>query len=193
MFSNESCPDSHYRCLGDFNDCLPVYTRCNGMYDCLDHYDEEYCEDMKCPGFFKCRKSKTCVHSDHLCDGWSHCPMNDDELLCGVGCPVDCQCRGYSLLCHQPFHAAPFPRTRSLDTTDSGMTLSDVAPLHYLTRLVLVRSLTSSGGFGMFVSNLTMADFLMGVYIAIIGVADERFRGQYLHHDRAWKHSVMCK
>ncbi|KAL8572849.1 hypothetical protein ACOMHN_011098 [Nucella lapillus] len=38
-----------------------------------------------------------------------------------------------------------------------------------------------------------MADFLMGVYIVIIGIADEQFRGTYLHHDNTWKSSVMCK
>ncbi|KAL8578992.1 hypothetical protein ACOMHN_001954 [Nucella lapillus] len=38
-----------------------------------------------------------------------------------------------------------------------------------------------------------MADFLMGVYIAIIGTADEQFRGTYLQHDLTWKSSVMCK
>ncbi|KAL8591533.1 hypothetical protein ACOMHN_000547 [Nucella lapillus] len=38
-----------------------------------------------------------------------------------------------------------------------------------------------------------MADFLMGVYIAIIGAANERFRGRYLHNDDTWKNSVTCK
>ncbi|KAL8597605.1 hypothetical protein ACOMHN_001536 [Nucella lapillus] len=71
----------HYRCPGDFSDCLPIFTRCNGVYDCLDHQDEEGCEDLMCPGFFRCRVSTICVHNDDLCDGWSHCPLRDDELL----------------------------------------------------------------------------------------------------------------
>lgn len=32
--ANESCPDTHYRCPGRFMVCLPVYTRCNGYFDC---------------------------------------------------------------------------------------------------------------------------------------------------------------
>ncbi|KAL8566443.1 hypothetical protein ACOMHN_015079 [Nucella lapillus] len=121
--SNDSCPDSHYRCPGDFNDCLPVYTRCNGMYDCLDHQDEEGCEDLRCPGFFRCRESTICVHNDNLCDGWSHCPLHDDELLCDVACPVDCVCQGHTFLCFQPFTATLFPQIRYLDATGSGQTL----------------------------------------------------------------------
>ncbi|KAL8558338.1 hypothetical protein ACOMHN_012902 [Nucella lapillus] len=80
MGDNDSCPDSHYRCPGAVNDCLPVYTRRNGLYDCVDHQDEERCEALTCPGFFRCRMSSLCLHGDHICDGWSHCPLNDDEL-----------------------------------------------------------------------------------------------------------------
>ncbi|KAL8591493.1 hypothetical protein ACOMHN_000508 [Nucella lapillus] len=391
--------NSHYRCPGDFNDCLPVFTRCNGMYDCLDHQDEERCEDLTCPGFFRCRVSTICVHNDHMCDGWSHCPLHDDELACDVTCPVDCVCQGHTFLCFQPFSATLFPQLRYLDATGSGMTLSDVNNHDHLFHLILAscsltllphlmlsslrildlsnnqlqnvnvtsllglgnlytlslsknpltsiyfdtevgsqqhtlqkidlsdtsmtiyharlfqsfpslqklnltfssihtispggfqfmqqltelymggspvttfprdifkglnhlrvivtdnyklcceeilphnfhraacqapdnkissckdllqswtyrgfmwlitclsvtgnafcfcarffaKSLSSSSGFSMFVVNLTMADFLMGVYITIIGIADEQFRGTYLHHDNTWKSSVMCK
>ncbi|KAL8625319.1 hypothetical protein ACOMHN_044462 [Nucella lapillus] len=38
-----------------------------------------------------------------------------------------------------------------------------------------------------------MADFLMGVYIVIIGIADETFRGTYLYHDNTWESSAVCK
>ena len=36
--------------------CLPVYMRCNGVYDCPDHEDEKDCEEAKitCPGFYRC-------------------------------------------------------------------------------------------------------------------------------------------
>ncbi|KAL8568764.1 hypothetical protein ACOMHN_054551 [Nucella lapillus] len=126
MNSSESCPGSHYRCLGEFNDCLPVYTRCNSMYDCIDHEDEAGCEEITCSGFFRCRRSKTCLHREHICDGWPHCPMNDDELFCDMTCPTNCMCQGHAFLCPQPFSADLFPQLRYLDATGSGMTLSDV-------------------------------------------------------------------
>ncbi|KAL8595638.1 hypothetical protein ACOMHN_025674 [Nucella lapillus] len=127
MNVSEPCPDSHFRCPGNFNDCLPVYTRCNLMYDCIGHEDEEGCEELTCPGFFRCRLSKLCLHSDHVCDGWSHCPMSDDELSCDIICPVNCLCQGYTFQCPQPFSASLFPQLRYLDVTGSGMTLHDVS------------------------------------------------------------------
>ncbi|XP_076454829.1 G-protein coupled receptor GRL101-like [Babylonia areolata] len=51
----------------------------------------------------------------------------------------------------------------------------------------------SSSDFDVFVINLNVADFLMGVYVTVIGVADELFRDKYLHHDSTWKTSVTCK
>ena len=33
------CPETHFRCAGD-GYCLPVYVRCNGVYDCPGHEDE---------------------------------------------------------------------------------------------------------------------------------------------------------
>ncbi|XP_076436576.1 G-protein coupled receptor GRL101-like [Babylonia areolata] len=53
--------------------------------------------------------------------------------------------------------------------------------------------MSSFSGFSVFVINLNMADFLMGVYISIIGAADERYRGRYLYCDDTWKSSVTCK
>ncbi|XP_076450027.1 relaxin receptor 2-like [Babylonia areolata] len=62
----------------------------------------------------------------------------------------------------------------------------------FLVRQCVLKK-SSSTGFGVFVTNLSMADFLMGVYVTIIGAADEWFRGRYLHYDEVWKGSVTCK
>ena len=48
-------------------------------------------------------------------------------------------------------------------------------------------------GFGSFVISLSVSDFLMGVYLAVIGAADQVFQGTYLWKDRDWKQSVACK
>ena len=57
---------------------------------------------------------------------------------------------------------------------------------------VVVQRTASSSGFHAFVTNLSIADLLIGVYIAIIGVADSLLRGDYLFYDETWKHSVAC-
>ena len=49
------------------------------------------------------------------------------------------------------------------------------------------------GSFSIFFTNLSIADFVMGVYLAISGVADQVYRGEYLWYDDQWKQSAVCK
>ena len=48
------------------------------------------------------------------------------------------------------------------------------------------------GSFGIFVTNLTIADFCMGVYLVIIFAADLSYRGIYVSRDLQWKRSAYC-
>ena len=137
MSLNETCPDTHYRCPGEYNDCLPVFTRCNGWYDCLDHEDEKHCETTACPGFYRCFNSTVCLHADNLCDGWPHCPQHDDEWLCDMTCPAQCLCQGHAFLCSKPFSPRLFPHLRYADARGSGMTLSDLSNHSYIVYLSL--------------------------------------------------------
>ena len=45
----------------------------------------------------------------------------------------------------------------------------------------------------MFVSHPCVADFLMGVYLALVGVADRMYQRTYLWNEATWRHSPMCK
>ena len=137
MTDSEPCPDTHYRCATAMVHCLPIYTRCNELYDCLYHEDERDCEDITCPALYRCRDSTVCVHVDHVCDGWSQCPQRDDEWLCGMVCPPQCLCQGHAFLCSQPFPAHLFPQLRYLDARGSGMTLDNVINNAYLVNLNL--------------------------------------------------------
>ncbi|XP_070196452.1 relaxin receptor 2-like [Littorina saxatilis] len=134
---NESCPTTHYRCPGEMDYCLPVYTRCNGFYDCLGREDEESCEEATCPGFYRCRASSVCVHPDHLCDGWPQCPQRDDELFCNMTCPEGCMCQGRASVCRQPLSVSSFLELRYVDAGGSRMTLSDADGVVYLIHLSL--------------------------------------------------------
>ena len=117
--SNARCPETHFQCPHSY--CLPVYVRCNGVNDCPYHEDEAGCDSYVCPGFYRCRNSRICVHSDHLCDKVTSCPDNDDELLCDVTCPHSCVCIGLSFFCSQTFPAAHFPELRYVDVSGTDM------------------------------------------------------------------------
>ena len=62
----------------------------------------------------------------------------------------------------------------------------------FLYRVVIQRT-KSKQGFGVFVSHLCVADFLMGVYLALIGVADRMYQRTYLWNEATWRQSPMCK
>nr|KAG5700958.1 hypothetical protein BaRGS_034243 [Batillaria attramentaria] len=53
MNSSDSCPETHFRCPGESNHCLPVFVRCNGVYDCTGHEDEAECDKFTCPGVWR--------------------------------------------------------------------------------------------------------------------------------------------
>ena len=137
MEPTDTCPVTHYQCPGEYKDCLPVFTRCNGWYDCLGHEDEDNCETMTCPGYYKCFMSSVCVYRDHLCDGWPHCPQHDDEWLCDMTCPTQCECHGHAFLCPQAFSAHRFPEIRYLNAHGSKMTPHELRSNFYVVWLVL--------------------------------------------------------
>ena len=132
------CPESHFWCP-DKDYCLPVFVRCNGVYDCPGHEDEEGCDLYTCSGFYRCRASKICVHMTHVCDDWSQCPQLDDELLCGQSCPLQCTCHGLSFFCDQAFSANQYPGLRYLDVRGSGMNVHKLSDNQMLVHLSLAR------------------------------------------------------
>nr|KAG5686795.1 hypothetical protein BaRGS_013115 [Batillaria attramentaria] len=47
-------------------------------------------------------------------------------------------------------------------------------------------------GYDVFVTHLSVSDFLMGMYLVVIGVADRLYQGNYQWKDTAWKNSTTC-
>lgn len=48
-------------------------------------------------------------------------------------------------------------------------------------------------GYGLFVTNLGISDFIMGIYLSIIAGADYVYRDNYVLHDKDWRRSIVCK
>ena len=141
LVAGKYCPITHFNCLSHGSHlCLPIYLRCNHVQDCPGHGDEVNCDDYQCPGYYRCRHSRICVHAKHVCDGnYGQCPQNDDELLCGFTCPPGCQCFGMAFFCNQSVPAGQYPELRYLSAEGSNMTLKDVENNTMLIYLSLAR------------------------------------------------------
>ncbi|XP_069139596.1 G-protein coupled receptor GRL101-like [Argopecten irradians] len=46
--------------------------------------------------------------------------------------------------------------------------------------------------YSLFVINLSMSDFLMGVYMLIIASVDAHYSGRYVSYDKSWRESALC-
>ena len=62
----------------------------------------------------------------------------------------------------------------------------------FIFRFAIQKNMSKSG-FNIFVTNLCLADLLMGVYLAMVGVADLLYRGQYLWYENTWTSSDACR
>ncbi|KAL8566547.1 hypothetical protein ACOMHN_009761 [Nucella lapillus] len=129
---NTSCPETHYLCPGEYY-CMPVYTRCNRMYDCPGKEDEEDCHRYTCPGFYRCRNSHICLAPAYMCDGHFQCPERDDELFCSIPCPVSCTCYGFAFICSNPSTVSFSSELRYLE-----ITYGDVHPSNLKNNVNLV-------------------------------------------------------
>ena len=115
------------------------------------------------------------------------------KLCCPVNLPADFNVHS----CHSPFDEI----SSCDDLLRSGVYRVAVAVLATLTLLgnsvsLVYRLLVERGGrmtgYTVFVVNLCVSDLLMGVYLAVIGVADRLYLGRYLWKDVWWRHSVTC-
>ena len=106
--------------------CLPIFVRCNGVFDCPRHEDERQCESPACPGLYRCRGSAVCLHVTHVCDGWRQCPQHDDEHFCNLTCPYTCQCQGHSYLCKHFSSLSQHHEVRYLHANGSGIQPDDL-------------------------------------------------------------------
>ena len=134
--TNDQCPDSHFQCPGDLL-CLPVYVRCNDVYDCPHHEDEAECEGLSAHGFYRCRASVIHLHPSHMCDGLVQCPQRDDELFCNWTCPLNCTCYNRALFCSGSFPVHQYDELRFLEGRGSNLKPSDFASSAMLIHLGL--------------------------------------------------------
>ncbi|XP_025078670.1 G-protein coupled receptor GRL101-like [Pomacea canaliculata] len=71
--------------------------------------------------------------------------------------------------------------------------LALVGNLSALAYRLLLRKEKNDLGYDVFVTNLCVSDFLMGVYLSVVGVADRVYMGEYFRHESDWKEGIVCK
>ncbi|KAL8609811.1 hypothetical protein ACOMHN_052865 [Nucella lapillus] len=120
ILPDSKCPPTHFQCPS-VPYRLPVFLRCNGVYDCPYKEDEDDCDTYTCPGYFRCRQSRVCVHPDQVCDGRRQCPQYDDEWYCALTCPDPCLCQGQAFTCFSPLSLQEYTHLRYLDASGSGL------------------------------------------------------------------------
>ena len=134
------CHRWDFQCVG-IELCLSYEMRCNDVFDCPGREDEADCDNYKCPGFYRCRDSKICLHPVSVCDEKSiaQCPLGDDELLCDTApCPENCTCYGLAVYCEHGFPAGGLTQLRFLEARgSSGLALADVVSNTLLVHLGL--------------------------------------------------------
>ena len=172
------CPETHFQCL-DNGYCLPVFLRCNGVYDCPGKEDEGGCGDYTCPDYYRCRGSTVCLHPFYVCDGNFQCPQKDDEQLCGMSCPEQCTCRGLAFFCNASFEGSGYPGVRYLDASGSGMTPAHLTSNRMLIHVDLSQCGLSSVG-SLWLPNLISLDLS---YNQLTDINTEQFqRCSHLRH-----------
>ena len=72
-------------------------------------------------------------------------------------------------------------------------TLSILGNAMSLMLRIFVLKGKQKSGYTIFVTHLCVSDFLMGVYLVMIGGADRVYLNTYLWEDTSWKNSVTCK
>ncbi|CAH1253952.1 LAMA1 [Branchiostoma lanceolatum] len=84
-------PATEFECAS--GGCIGKARRCNGIFECLDFSDEDYCPVAKCrPGEFQCATGD-CVNGALRCNGSPDCSDKSDESGC-----VKILCNGHSFI-----------------------------------------------------------------------------------------------
>ena len=129
-------------------------------------------------------------------------------LFEGVGLTEKLVTKAYKFCCVKPYYLneeSCFPRRDEFSSCDDLVRNDIIRPLLWITGLLgllgntlafiyrLYDTKRMKIGYGIFVANLAVSDFLMGIYLIIIASADMYYRGSYIFNDDYWRHGCLCQ
>ena len=151
------------------------------MTNCSEGFDE-----MHCPKRFRCKSgNKVSIDIDQMCDGIQNCDNNEDENNCPnnnnrvfssdkemIANPVLRSCfwiMGFAVI--------------------SGNSYVIITTIKYLKTTKLRKSLKYQQ---IIVLNISIADFIMGIYLLVIAVFSNIYSGYYGQVDYERRSSLRC-
>uniref|UniRef100_A0A8W8KR10 Plasminogen n=1 Tax=Magallana gigas TaxID=29159 RepID=A0A8W8KR10_MAGGI len=165
-YENGICADKDPCSLTQFQcedgSCIPVGDFCNGLTNCANQEDESAC---------KYNNNTSCLEYN------SGCPKR---------CPAHCQCNGFIFKCSSPENV-----TKEVKMI-WYIALFSVVGNAYVIYYRIQEGMKSNASHGIFVLHLSVSDFLMGVYLFIIAIADLEYRNVYGFNDGEWRYSTTC-
>ena len=152
------------------------------MTNCSEGFDE-----MHCPKRFKCKSgNKVSIDIHQMCDGIRNCDNNEDEN----NCPSINNNRVFSS--DKEMIANPVLRSCFWImgfAVISGNSYVIITTIKYLKTTKLNKSLKYQQIIAL---NISIADFIMGIYLAVIAVFSSVYSGYYGQVDYEWRSSLRC-
>nr|KAG5704710.1 hypothetical protein BaRGS_005166 [Batillaria attramentaria] len=190
---NFTCP-GYYRCYGSGN-CVHSKHVCDGIPHCPNKDDERYLTELT---ELDLQDNPLRTVNKDAFGGLTELQVvrADDSRLCCSHFYVD---QSISLEeCDAPrdelSSCSDLLRTDFFRAFLWGLSiLAIVGNAGVLIYRVVLEKTGTSQAYSVLVIQLSLSDFLMGVYLAIIGVADAQFRGDYVAKGPEWQDSALCK
>jgi len=179
-FCNDTCHS--YFNMGD--------RYCDGIEDPAWQYiNKSECpqgfDEMLCPKRFKCNASgKVSIEELQVCDGTVDCDDESDEKDCAVSLPI------FS----SDTEMIANPAIKSAFWIIGFLVIMGNSYV-FATTIVLLKKKQTFDGIKfqhVIILNISIADFIMGIYLLIVAVYDAKFSNIYGGVDREWRSSLTC-